>query len=46
MKVISGENIVYTLNLSLEEREDGMNSRGAKKYFYKKLFYGLKLNEN
>ena len=45
MKVISRENVVYTLNLSPEERKDEMNVRAAKKCFYK-LFYGMVLSEN
>ena len=46
MKVISRENVVYTLNLSPKERKDEMNVRAAKKFFYKKLFYEMVLSEN
>ena len=46
MKVISRENVVYTLNLSPKGRKDEMNVRAAKKFFYKKLFYEMVLNEN
>lgn len=46
MKVISPENVIYTLNLSLEGREDEINLRAARKYFYKELFYGMKPSDN
>ena len=44
MKVISPENVIYTL--VSWGRGNEIESRTAKKYFYMKFFYGMKLNEN